>query len=147
QLRNFKLNLIIMDPNQQKEALTELFTLRDLIRYGATCFNGSGLFYGHGTDNAWDDALQLALHALHLSLNFGDKILDSKLTLTERQKIVRLYQERILKRIPVPYITNKAWFAGLEFYVDQRVLIPRSPIAELIEQQFSTWLDSSEIDS
>jgi ribosomal protein L3 glutamine methyltransferase len=134
-----------MTTPQQQEAMTDLFTLRDFIRFGASRFNEAGLFYGHGTDNAWDEALVLALFSLHLDIELGNKILDGRLTSTEKNKILALYDERIVKRIPAPYLTHQAFFAGLTFYVDNRVLIPRSPIAELIENHFEPWIDSHSV--
>jgi ribosomal protein L3 glutamine methyltransferase len=120
---------------------TDLYTIRDYIRYATSCFNEAGLYYGHGTDNAWDEAYALILHALHLPYHIDSSALQSNLTQSERIKLIGLISERVNKRIPVPYLTHEAWFAGLSFYVDERVLIPRSPIAELIEKQFSPWID------
>tara|TARA_B100000989_G_C19533092_1_gene471497 strand:- start:9794 stop:10738 length:945 start_codon:yes stop_codon:yes gene_type:complete len=125
-----------------EQALRELHTIRDILRWGTSQFNEAGLFYGHGTDNAWDEALALTLHALHLSHDSGTEILDSRLTHSEKQSILALFRRRIIDRIPVPYLTQEAWFAGLPFYVDERVIVPRSPIAELIENGFSPWADS-----
>lgn len=129
----------------QKQAVMELSTLRDVIRFGASCFNEAGIYYGHGTDNAWDEALAIALYCIHLHHSYGAKILEAKLTSFERQQIIDLYHQRIIKRIPVPYLTHEAWFCGMAFYVDERVLIPRSPIAELIEQQFQPWINADAV--
>jgi len=137
-----------MNRQQQKQAIAELRTLRDMLRFGASCFNAANIYFGHGTDNAWDEALQLVLHSLHLShrcLERGEKILDTRLTSHEREQIIDLYNQRIVKRIPNAYLTHEAWFCGLPFYVDERVLIPRSPIAELIENQFETWIDPTQV--
>jgi len=122
-----------------------LKTIRDWIRYGATCFETAKLFYGHGTDNAWDEAAALVLHELSLSHELGAKIIDCRLTALEKNKILAAFEQRIVKRLPVPYITNKAFYAGFEFYVDERVLIPRSPIAELFENHFSPWIDAENV--
>lgn len=127
------------------EAIVELVTVRDLLRWTVSQFFAANLYYGHGTDNAWDEAVALILHALHLPPDIDPQIIDARLTSTERRKIGRLVLRRIKERLPVPYLTHEAWFAGLSFYVDQRVLIPRSPIAELIEQNFSPWITEEKI--
>jgi len=118
----------------------ELYTIRDFIRWAASQFHEQGLFYGHGTDNAWDEAVALILPSLHLPHDIPPTAIEARLTSAEREKIVGLIQQRITQRIPVPYLTHEAWFAGLSFYVDERVLIPRSPIAELIESEFQPWI-------
>ncbi len=122
------------------EAVNELATVNDMMRWAVTHFNGAGLFYGHGTDNAWDEAVQLILPTLHLPPYISEEIRTARLTRTERQRIAELVSRRVLERIPAPYLTNKAWFCGLEFYVDERVIVPRSPIAELIGNHFAPWL-------
>lgn len=125
--------------------LNELHALRDFVRWGASRFNEAKLFFGHGTDNAIDEAVALILHALHLNQNLPDSLWACHLTFDEKQQISQLFQRRINERIPAPYLTNEAWFAGLSFYVDENVLIPRSPLAELIEQQFDPWLEADNI--
>jgi len=125
------------------EAVNELVTIQDVVRWAVTEFNRAGLFFGHGTDNAWDEAVQLVLPSLNLNLQSNVSILQSRLTKRERQMLVELIVTRIEQRIPVPYLTNSAWFAGLEFYVDERTLVPRSPIAELIEAKFAPWVKKS----
>lgn len=120
--------------------ITELMTIRDFLRWTVSRFNEEALCYGHGTENAWDEAIALILHTLHLPHDINPSILDAKLTASEREKIYQLIQRRIHERMPLPYLTHEAWFGGMTFYVDERVLIPRSPIAELIEQQFQPWL-------
>jgi len=124
----------------------ELHTLVDFIRWGASRFNEAELYYGHGTNNAVDDALALVLHALHLPFGLSNELFSANLTRTEKQRILELFERRIRDRKPVPYITHEAWFAGLSFYVDERVLVPRSPIAELIEQQFQPWVDVDNVE-
>jgi len=125
------------------ELLQGLHTVRDFVRWGASRFNQAELWYGHGTDNAWDEALTLILHGLHLPDEAGPELLDARLLDGEKMILLDLLRRRIEERIPVPYITGEAWFAGLRFQVDKRVLIPRSPVAELIERQFSPWLASN----
>lgn len=137
QLEN-KLDTIFSD-----EAVSELVTIQDVVRWAVTEFNRAGLFYGHGTDNAWDEAVQLILPSLNLDLQGNVMILQSRLTKRERLMLIELIITRIEQRIPVAYLTNSAWFAGLEFYVDERTLVPRSPIAELIEAKFSPWVNKA----
>ncbi|MGS2724461.1 50S ribosomal protein L3 N(5)-glutamine methyltransferase [Porticoccus sp. GXU_MW_L64] len=129
--------------NDQAEITEQLHSVRDFIRWGASRFSEQALFFGHGTDNPWDEAVALVLHGLHLPNGSGAQVLDARLTSGEKQRVVALLERRINERIPAPYITGSAWFCGLEFMVDQRVLIPRSPIGELIEGQFSPWLQSA----
>lgn len=124
---------------------TELKTIRDFIRYATSQFNEAGLFYGHGTDNAWDEAVALVLHTLHLQHAINPMVLDAHLTQGEQKTIAELIAKRVRERIPVPYLTHEAWFSGLSFYVDERVLIPRSPIAELIENHFKPWVNLSNV--
>lgn len=121
--------------------IEELNTIRDFIRFATSQFNENALFYGHGTDNAWDEAVALILHTLHLPYDINPSlILDAKLTSSEREKLKHLIDRRITDRIPVPYLIHEAYFANLAFYVDERVLIPRSSFGELIENQFTPWL-------
>ncbi|MEN0037717.1 MAG: 50S ribosomal protein L3 N(5)-glutamine methyltransferase [Cellvibrio sp.] len=127
-------------PTVFDQARDELVTIRDFFRWAASEFIAAKLFYGHGTDNPWDEAEQLVLHAIHLAPPLGDEWLDAKLTPSERTKVVANVQRRIEERIPAAYITGQAWFAGLPYVVDERVLVPRSPIAELIEKRFAPWL-------
>lgn len=125
--------------------LSELQTIRDFLRYATSRFNQAGLYFGHGTDNAWDEAAALVLHTLHLPHDINQLVLDARLVAEERSQLLQLIQRRVEKRVPLAYLTNEAWFSGLSFYVDERVLIPRSPIAELIEQHFQPWVKPEKI--
>lgn len=125
---------------RRESRLRELVTLLDLVRWGASRFNEAGLHFGHGTDNAWDEALQLVMHGLHLPLDSKPEVLQARLTLEERREVMALLERRVDERLPLPYLTRKAHFCGLEFYVDERVLVPRSPIGELIRNGFQPWL-------
>ena len=118
-----------------------LTTITDLIRWAASRFTEAGLFYGHGTDNAIDEAAALVLHTLHLPPDLHPNWLQSHVTDEEREQVLALISRRIDERLPLPYLTGEAWFAGLCFRVTPDVLIPRSPLAELIEQGFTPWLD------
>ncbi|MCD8475927.1 MAG: 50S ribosomal protein L3 N(5)-glutamine methyltransferase [Shewanella fodinae] len=129
-----------MDKIFVDEAVTELRTVGDMLRWAVSRFNDAGIYYGHGTDNAWDEAISLVFHALHLPDEIGQQVIHANLTSSEKHKIVELIIRRVRERVPVPYLTHRATFAGLDFYVDERVLVPRSPIAEMIENRFSPWL-------
>lgn len=126
-------------------AIKELRTLRDMLRFAVTQFYAAELYFGHGTDNPWDEAIFLALHTLQLPSDFNKDILDARLLESERHAFARLIAKRIKERKPAAYLTQKAYFAGLSFYVDERVIIPRSPIAELIEKTFEPWVEPHEV--
>lgn len=123
-----------------------IVTLRDIVRFAASRFNEAGLHFGHGTDNAIDEAAALALHALSLPPELPDLYWGSRLTRRERIAVMALVRRRIEERIPLPYLTGEIHFAGLPFHVDRRVLIPRSPIAELIEAGFGPWLEPAAVE-
>lgn len=123
----------------------ELATIIDFIRYGASRFNAAGLSFGHSMDNALDEATQLVLHALHLPHDLGPAYGQARLTAEEKQDVLALFTRRINERIPACYLTGEAWFAGLSFKSDHRALVPRSPIAELIEAGFEPWLGGREV--
>jgi ribosomal protein L3 glutamine methyltransferase len=128
-----------------EEAMNTLKTVRDYIRWGASRFNAAGLFYGHGTDNALDESAALVMHALHLDHGLPETYLDGVLTAAEREQVIKLIEARIETRKPAAYLTHEAWFAGLSFYVDERVIVPRSPIAELIADRFAPWIDPEQV--
>lgn len=121
----------------------ELLTLKDCLRWCTTVFEqghqGQPLYFGHGTASAWDEAAALVMGVLNLPHECAGQVADARLLRLERERIVALARLRVSTRTPLPYLLNEAWFAGLRFYVDARVLIPRSPIAELIEDGFSHW--------
>lgn len=131
---------------QTDNPANELHTLRDYIRWAMTCFQQANLFYGHGTDNPWDEAVHLVLNAVHLPWDASHHVLDARLTNSEKQRILTFIRRRTEERIPLPYLTGEAWYMGIPFNVDERVLIPRSPIAELTEQLFSPWLRPGPVD-
>lgn len=125
-----------------------LRTVRDLIRYGVSRFNQTKLSFGHGSDNAWDEAVYLVLSALHLPPDQLEPFMDARVLPEERQKALQHIDARCDRRVPASYLTREAWLQGYTFYVDERVIVPRSPIAELLVNQLAPWiLDPYEINS
>src|SRR5690606_9702528 len=123
----------------------ELQTLRDLIRYGVSRLRESGLALGHGSDNAWDEAVYLVLHTLHLPLDTLDPFLDARVLPDERARVLDLLDRRVAERLPAAYLTREAWLCGHRFYVDERVIVPRSPIAELLDQGLAPWVEPESV--
>ncbi len=129
------------------EAKSELHTITDWVRWCTSTLQNCNVYFGHGTDNPYDEAIALVLQALNLPFDLPDSLYTSRITSSEKETIVAYMNERVNERKPLAYITHQAWFCGLPFYVDERVLVPRSPIAELIEARFEPWVDSSEVNS
>ena len=130
--------------NLMDSLLAELHTLRDWLRWGTSRFNEAGLVFGHGTDNAYDEAAYLILHALHLPPHRLDPFLDARLTHSERVAVLNLLQQRVARRVPAAYLTQEAWLGDFRFYVDERVIVPRSYFAELLAEGFSPWVEDAE---
>ncbi len=122
------------------EAVAELATVRDWIRFGVSCFRGCDVHLGHGTDDPFAEATALVMQTLNLEWSADAEILDARVLVSERRRIADLLRRRVNDRVPLAYLLNLAYFAGLPFYVDERVLVPRSPIAELIHNGFASWL-------
>jgi len=122
-----------------------LFHVRDFVEYGARRFADSGLIFGHGTDNALDEAVELVLAALGTGHDVEDAFWDTPVGASGKKRILKFFDERILQRKPAAYITHRAFFCSHELYVDERVLVPRSPIAELINEGFAPWLQADRV--
>lgn len=120
--------------------IDELYTVRDFLRYVSSRFADSPLYFGHGTDNVWDESVQLVMRSLHLPLENNTLFLDARLTRDERKLILERMERRIEQRVPLAYLLGEAWFMGLPFHVDERVLVPRSPLGELIQNGLQPWL-------
>ncbi|SDY65986.1 50S ribosomal protein L3 N(5)-glutamine methyltransferase [Nitrosomonas sp. Nm33] len=121
-------------------ARNELRTLRDLLRFAVSYFNQADLFYGHGFPTAYEEAAHLILHTLHLTPDQLDLFLDAHLTQPECDQIIHRIEQRVAERIPIAYLTNEAWLGDFSFYVDKRVIIPRSFITELLQSQLAPWV-------
>ena len=137
----YKYNLELLEEIQACTVVEDLATIQDMMRWAYSYFNASDLYYGHGYDNAWDEAQQLVLAALYLPADVPEAMYQSRLTLVEKERVIRLIETRLGTRQPVAYLTNSAWFCGSEFYVDERTIVPRSPIGELIMQKFAGLID------
>ncbi len=122
--------------------------MRDLVRFAVTMFNDEKLFFGHGSANAFDEAAYLVLHTLKLPPDKLEPFYDARLTSSERDAVLNVIERRVRERIPAAYLTNEAWLGEYKFYVDQRVIVPRSFIAELLREELSPWVaDAEEIES
>ena len=124
-----------------QEAVEQLESVNDFLRWGVSRFNAAELYFGHGTDNPWDECASLVTFALNLTPELNPELLTAKLTKSERKQIVELISARIEQKIPAAYLTNTAYFCGLPFYVNPDVLVPRSPIGELINNGFSELIN------
>jgi len=122
---------------------TELTTVADFLRWMTTQLSRADVYFGHGTDNAWDEAVALLCGRLGVAAEKLEYVLAARLTEVERHELVRLLERRIVHRVPVPYLVGEAWFAGRRYLIEPGVLIPRSPIAELIDAEFAPWLARS----
>jgi ribosomal protein L3 glutamine methyltransferase len=118
-----------------------LITVRDWLRFAVSRFNEAGLFFGHGSDNAFDEAAYLILHTLHLPLDRLEPFLDASLTHGESEAVQAMLERRVRERVPAAYLTHEAWLGGHRFHVDERVIVPRSFIAELLHEQFAPWIE------
>ena len=121
--------------------LDELFTLRDWLRWAVSRFEEAGVFYGHGTDNAFDEAAWLLLATLKLPRDRLEPFLDARLTRQERLAFLNVIQQRVTRRMPAAYLLQEAWLGPFRFYVDERVIVPRSYFAELLADRLAPWLD------
>lgn len=119
-----------------------LITVRDWLRFAVSRFNEARLCFGHGSDNAFDEAAYLILHTLHLPLDRLDPFLDASLTHGESEQVQAIIERRVKERLPAAYLTREAWLAGHRFYVDERVIVPRSHIAELLSEQLTPWIEA-----
>src|SRR5512135_1454402 len=133
-----------MEINHFSEAGASLKTVRDCLRFAVSRFNEAELFFGHGSANAYDEAAYLILHTLNLPLDRLEPFLDARLTQSELYDVLDIIEKRVVQRIPAAYLTNQAWLGDLSFYVDERVLVPRSFIAELLREQLAPWINDAE---
>ncbi|PKO91843.1 MAG: 50S ribosomal protein L3 N(5)-glutamine methyltransferase [Betaproteobacteria bacterium HGW-Betaproteobacteria-1] len=123
----------------------ELLTIRDWLRFTVSRFEDSSIFFGHGTDNAYDEAVWLVMSALHLPLDTLDNFIDARITESERKHLAHLIERRITEHVPTAYLLREAWLRGFKFYVDERVIVPRSFIAELLDDGLSPWIEYPEM--
>ncbi len=124
----------------------ELSTIRDWIRYAVSQFEASDIFYGHGADNSYDEAVWLIMSGLHLPMETLENFLDASITTLERKHLAYLIEQRVTKRVPTAYLVREAWLHDFKFYVDERVIVPRSFIAELLlDDSLSAWIEYPEM--
>jgi ribosomal protein L3 glutamine methyltransferase len=122
-----------------------LLTIRDWLRYSVSRLEQNGVFFGHGTDNAYDESVWLVMSALHLPLDTLDNFLDARITKEEAKNLAHLIERRVTERVPTAYLLREAWLKGFKFYVDERVIVPRSFIAELLEDGLAPWIEYPEM--
>jgi ribosomal protein L3 glutamine methyltransferase len=123
------------------QAKNQLHTLRDLLRFAVSQFNKAGLFFGHGSATAFDEAVYLVLSTLHLPLDQLEPFLDAHLTPAEKTQVLHMIERRVTEKKPAAYLTNEAWLGDYRFYIDERVIVPRSFIAELLQTQLLPWIN------
>lgn len=128
-----------------EHAASHLSTVRDVLRFAVSRFNEADLFFGHGSDNAYDEAAYLILHSLFLPLDELASFLDARLLPNEKQNVLDLIERRVVERLPVAYLTHQAWQGDFEFYVDERVIVPRSFIYELLGEPLRPWIEYDEL--
>jgi ribosomal protein L3 glutamine methyltransferase len=133
-----------MDINHFSEASTSLRTVRDCFRFAISRFKEAKLFFGHGSENAYDEAAYLILHTLHLPLEELEPFLDARLTQSEIYEVLNIIEKRVAQRLPAAYLTQQAWLGEHSFYVDERVIVPRSFIAELLRERLYPWIEDAE---
>lgn len=126
------------------QAKTHLVSVRDLLRFAVSRCNQAELFFGHGTTNAYDEAAYLILHTLHLPIDRLEPFLDARLLPDEIESVLEILRRRVEERLPAPYLTHEAWLGEFSFYVDERVIVPRSFIAELLREQLAPWIEEPE---
>jgi ribosomal protein L3 glutamine methyltransferase len=124
--------------------IDELLTVRDWLRWAVSRFHAAGLCYGHGTDNAYDEAVWLILHTLHLPNDSLASFIDARLTRNERLAVLNILNQRLVRRLPAAYLTQEAWLGPWRFHVDERVIVPRSYFAELLAEQMAPWVADPE---
>lgn len=139
-MNSSQFNQDLIDRIYAEQPAKDLRSIKDYLRWCYSSLNRADIFYGHGYDNAWDEAKQLVFSCLQLPPDFPEALYNSALTQAEKEAIIQLLIQRIKKRIPIAYLTNSAWFCGLEFYIDERVIVPRSPISALIQEGFKQVL-------
>ena len=130
--------------NEMNEIIDELITVRDWLRWTVSRFNASELFFGHGTDNAWDEAIWMLLSALELPRDRLEPLLDARVLTSERRRLFELVERRVEQRVPMAYLLHEAWLGPLQFYVDNRTIVPRSYFIELLEDSFSPWVEDAD---
>ena len=131
--------------NSYSNLTEELLTIRDWLRFTVSRFEESDVFFGHGTDNSYDEAVWLVMSALHLPMDTLENFVDARITEQERKHLAHLIERRITEHTPTAYLVNEAWLQGFKFYVDERVIVPRSFIAELLVSDLSPWIEYPEM--
>jgi ribosomal protein L3 glutamine methyltransferase len=126
------------------EAAHQLHTVRDWLRYAVSRFEEGGIFFGHGTQNSYDEAVWLIMATLHLPHDTLENFFDAVLTEVERRNLAQLIERRVTERVPTAYLVREAWLGEFKFYVDERVIVPRSFIAELLREQLTPWVENPE---